>query len=358
MPSPAFNLGTCYPLVEGQEALVRRHFMAVFEASDKNFGVPRPPRGDEADIEALNPLLVHDGVPAEVTLTPSGQSALAAAFLALCPSPGTHIAVEEWSYPNALKLLRRLGAIVSILPMDKHGLRPDALESAARAGAKILYTTPTMHNPTGITMPASRREEIASVVRRFGMGIVEDEAYAFLEGSDVRPLQALVPENTIRMVSLSKTLSLSLRLGAVVCPPAFTNTVVACMRMTGGLANPIMSAVAAGLVREGAVAGLIETKRLEGLKRQGLAQEILGEAYAGNPMGWYGMLSVPMAGSIFAERARQAGVTVGVGAEYRADGADVPVVRVSLGAEASRERLGEGLAILARIRGHDSHRAA
>ncbi|MBF9234759.1 aminotransferase class I/II-fold pyridoxal phosphate-dependent enzyme [Microvirga alba] len=350
MSSVAIHLGTCYPRVEKQEEMVRRHLRAAIDAVDRDFAAPRPPQGDPADLEALRSLLVLEGTPAEVALTASGQSALSAALLALCPSPGIHVAVEEWSFPHALKLLRQIGATVTILPMDDQGLLPEALEAAGRAGARVLYTTPTVHNPTGVTMPMARRKEIASLAERFGMFIVEDEAYAFLEASGIPPLQALVPERTIRMVSLSKVISLSLRLGAVVCPPSLFGTVIERVRMMGGMANPVMTAGAASLARAGEVESLIAAKRQEGSRRQALAHTIFRDGYRAHPSSWYGMVDIRSEGSAFAERARRAGVILSAGGEYRADEADVPAVRVSLGGEASWQRLSQGLEIVERMR--------
>lgn len=350
MTLPAIHLGTCYPRVDDQEDVVCQHLLGALGAPDRDFAAPRPPQGAPSDIEALRPSLDSEGTGADVALTGSGQGALTAALLTLCPSPGIHVAVEEWTFMHALSLLRQIGATVTILPMDSQGLIPEALEAAGRAGARVLYTMPTVHNPVGTTMPLARRKEIATLAERFNMSIVEDEAYAFLDTSGVPSIQTLAPERTIRMVSLSKTISLSLRLGAVICPPPLTGTLVQRMRMTGSMANPIMTAAAASLARAGAIQDLAEAKRREGMRRQALARAIFRSGYRAHPSGWYGMLHVQVAGTAFVEHARRAGVIVSGGVEFRADGADVPLVRVSLGGEASLQRLAQGLEVVERLR--------
>jgi DNA-binding transcriptional MocR family regulator len=95
---------------------------------------------------------------------------------------------------------------------------------------------------------------------------------------------------------------------------------------------------------------LTEAKQKEGAERQRIAREIFGEGYKAHSTSWYGMLDVPGGGRAFAERAREAGVIVSPGVEYRADGADLSSIRVSLGAEASRQRLTEGLEFVERLR--------
>jgi DNA-binding transcriptional MocR family regulator len=350
MPTSPINLGTCYPRVEGQEELVRQHLLSILENGENDFAAPRPPQGSASDLQSLQPFLVLEGSGADIALTPSGQGALAVALLAGCSSSGVHVAVEEWTFPNALSLLRQIGAKVTILPMDEHGLVPEALESACKAGLQVLYTMPTVHNPIGITMPVARRREVVSIAERYGLFIVEDEAYASLEESNLPPLQTFLPDRTIRMVSLSKTFSLSLRLGAVVYPKALSGIVIQRMRMIGSLANPMMSATAASMARVGIMDALARSKRREGAERQETARAIFGEGYRAHPTSWYGMLDVSMPGRLFAERACEAGVIVSPGAEYRADGADPSYIRVSLGAETSPQRLIQGLEIVERLR--------
>jgi DNA-binding transcriptional MocR family regulator len=208
---------------------------------------------------------------------------------------------------------------------------------------------PTMHNPLGATMPASRRAQIAGLATRFDMTIIEDDAYAFLDGAAPAPLQSLVPERTLRVLSLSKILSLTLRLGALVHPPPLRPLVTTQLRSLGLIANPVMASAAAELAAAGAMEALVARKRQEGAERQALARSILGAAFKACDAAWYGMLHVPGAGSGFAAQARRAGLAVAPAADFRPDSDDRRQVRVSLGSEASRARLAEGLSRLATL---------
>ena len=67
----------------------------------------------------------------------------------------------------------------AILTMDGDGLDPEAFaEACARLKPKALYLTPVLQNPTTITMPAQRREEIAGIARRHGVS--DDAALSLL----------------------------------------------------------------------------------------------------------------------------------------------------------------------------------
>ena len=71
------------------------------------------------------------------------------------------------TYPGFRALARLLHLNVVGIPMDRHGMIPDALDAACRLRrARMLYTIPTIHNPTTATLSESRRRDIAEVVER------------------------------------------------------------------------------------------------------------------------------------------------------------------------------------------------
>jgi 2-aminoadipate transaminase len=65
------------------------------------------------------------------------------------------------------------------VPMDDDGMRVDVLASLLAGGLrpKIVYTIPDYQNPTGLSMSADRRMELAGLARRYGFLICEDVAY-------------------------------------------------------------------------------------------------------------------------------------------------------------------------------------
>ena len=97
--------------------------------------------------------------------------------------------------------------------MDQEGLLPDALEDAAlESGRARLYCMPSGQNPTARVMSKKRRHDIAAVVTRLNLMLVEDDAYGFLvEGQE--PLCVALPERTFYLTSMSKSLVPGLRIG-------------------------------------------------------------------------------------------------------------------------------------------------
>ena len=86
------------------------------------------------------------------------------------------------TYPGLKAAAAALGVNLIGVEMDADGIVPAALERACRrhAEVKVIYLMPTMHNPTTATMPVSRRAQIAQIIRKRGLTLIEDDPYAFL----------------------------------------------------------------------------------------------------------------------------------------------------------------------------------
>lgn len=133
--------------------------------------------------------------------------------------PGDEIVVEAPTYPGALQIFQIAGLRAIPVPVDEDGLRVDHVEAILRTRKpRFIYTMPSLHNPTGATMSAERRERLARISRRAGVPLVEDDPYGELARSELRPLLAHDAEYTIYLSSFSKTIAPSLRLGWLVAP--------------------------------------------------------------------------------------------------------------------------------------------
>ncbi|MBN9167782.1 MAG: hypothetical protein J0I07_43025, partial [Myxococcales bacterium] len=80
--------------------------------------------------------------------------------------------------------IRSLAAQTSLrlrgLTMDRQGILPDAFDAACRdLRPKALYLNPPLQNPLTLTVPESRRREIAAIAARHGVPVIEDDAYGF-----------------------------------------------------------------------------------------------------------------------------------------------------------------------------------
>jgi 2-aminoadipate transaminase len=151
-----------------------------------------------------------------IVLTGSTQGiAIVAQSLA---EPGDEIIVESPSYPGALQVFQINGLRAISVPVDDDGMRVDHIEAVLRTRRpRFIYTMPSLHNPTNATMNADRRERLATIARRAGVPIVEDDPYGPL-GPPGIPLVALAPDHVVYISTFSKTIAPSLRVGWLVAP--------------------------------------------------------------------------------------------------------------------------------------------
>ena len=207
----------------GQAKLIRRLMMEV--AQDPPSGMMHYPNGAgslaarQAAADWLGRLPIGPLSPEDVILSNGGQSGILMIFQCLLRGRKPTILVEELAYPGFRRAAELLRADVIAVAMDEDGVRPDALEEAARShGAQILCICPEVHNPTSGHMPEERRQEIAAVARRLDIEILEDDCYR-VEGRHAPTFRMIAPERSWFISSISKDLTPALRLGFVATPP-------------------------------------------------------------------------------------------------------------------------------------------
>jgi len=170
----------------------------------------------------------HGVTPGRVIVTNGSLQGFA--FLAeQLVSPGTRVLVEAPTYDRPLKILARLGAEVTAVPMDEDGLDPDALEQALRGGSKpaLLYTIPTFQNPSGRTLAAERRRRIVELAREHDLRVLEDDPYGLVRFEGEQPpllFDIDGGEHVIYASSFSKTVAPGLRIGWFVLPEALARS--------------------------------------------------------------------------------------------------------------------------------------
>jgi 2-aminoadipate transaminase len=140
---------------------------------------------------------------------------------------GDSVIIEQDCYQGSINRLLRLGVTPIGLPLDRDGMRIDALAAALddlkRKGIrpKYIYTIPPVQNPTGTIMPLARRHELLKLAAAHGVPIFEDDCYCDLIWSGERPsaLYALSGHGgVIHIGSFSKSIAPALRVGYIVAP--------------------------------------------------------------------------------------------------------------------------------------------
>lgn len=140
---------------------------------------------------------------------------------------GDTVLIEEDCYQGSINRLLKLGVTPVGIPLDREGLRIDALSNALAdlkaqgIRPKYIYTIPTVQNPTATILPLERRTALLKLAAEYGVPVFEDDCYADLSWSGERPpaLYAMSDQgNVIHIGSFSKTIAPALRVGYIVAP--------------------------------------------------------------------------------------------------------------------------------------------
>lgn len=160
----------------------------------------------------------------DVFLTSGAQQAMSL-LGQLLVSPGNTVVTEELTYDGMLNSLRPVQPRVRTVPSHpRTGMDVDALQALLEGGERpaLVYTIPEGHNPLGTSMPAAARRRVAELARRYGVPVIEDDAYGLLNyEADTPPALASYDAGWVLYVgSFSKIMAPGLRVGWVVAPPA------------------------------------------------------------------------------------------------------------------------------------------
>ncbi|HUX37204.1 MAG TPA: PLP-dependent aminotransferase family protein [Rectinemataceae bacterium] len=174
-------------------------------------------RGEPRLIEAL---ARRFGLPgASILVTGGGQQGLDLVRRLFAGRSGAFALVEEPSYPGALSAFKPRKA----LPFGSEGPDPGAIVASfaeAPPASRFFYTVPQIHNPTGYRHSLEVKQAIARAAADADFTIVEDDYLSELLPEGLPRYVDLVPERTIWIKSLSKTLAPGIRIGALAAPPS------------------------------------------------------------------------------------------------------------------------------------------
>ena len=212
--------------------------------------------------------------PEQVLLCAGAQQCVFAALLGLC-EPGEPVLVEALTSPGIKAAGRQLRLPLHGVAMDEHGILPDDLDRLARAtSARVTVLTPCLQNPTAVSMNARRREEIAAVARRHGLLIIEDDVYGAL--GEEPSLASALPERTLVISSLSKTVAPGLRLGFIAGAKVWLSRIDPEAQATSWALSPLCLRIGCEWLEDGAAARRLRWQREQVTRRWRLAQKLLG----------------------------------------------------------------------------------
>jgi 2-aminoadipate transaminase len=225
-------------------------------------------------------------------LITAGSSQALGLVCRLLVEPGDYIVVEAPTFLGAVRTFQNHEANIEEVPLAEDGINVEALDAkltelkAVGKRVKFIYTIPTFHNPTGVTLGLEGRQALLEVARRHQVLILEDDAYHGLvfEGQEPPWLWSLDKDDMVlHCGTFSKVLAAGMRLGWVGGPAAFIGK-IATLKDDGGT-NPFSGYTAAKFAENGQLEA--HTKKLIDIYRKKRDRTLAGlERYMPDGARW------------------------------------------------------------------------
>lgn len=206
-------------------------------------------------------------------LTNGAQHALSVLIQALT-EPGAVIVTEALTYPGIIACANIHGRELVGVAMDEQGMIPEALDDALqRTQASLVIAIPSYQNPTGITMGQARREQIAAVIEKHQVWLVEDDIYGFLNNQAIPAMTNYVPNLGFHVTALSKAISPAMRCGFIKAPQSQVERLNTYLRADSWLASPINHDAASWMIASHEAFDIAAKQRDIAHQRQGIFRQ-------------------------------------------------------------------------------------
>ncbi|HAY48552.1 MAG TPA: PLP-dependent aminotransferase family protein [Thalassospira sp.] len=292
-----------------------------------------------------------DDNPERVLPTAGVQHGMTVSLLATV-RPGDLVLCEELTYPNLRSLANLLQFRLRGVTMDDQGILPEALENICRTQSpRAIYLMPTLHNPLCSTMDQQRRIEIAEILRKYDLTLIEDGIYHFLDPDAPPPLSCFAPERSIYLDGVSKSIGGGLRVGYIHAPGEMIGKLASAIRSTCWMVSTINLELVTRMIMDGSLAQYEAWHRNEAAQRLAVILGTLkGYDVRFHPTNYHIWLELPdhIDPGELVMNAANSGVLLTAAQQFSVG--HVPRgLRLCFGAERSAERLRRGVQIVDRL---------
>jgi len=181
---------------------------------------------------------------------------------------GDRVVVEHPCFPPLLDLLESIGVDVVGVPLDDAGLRPEPLMTAVSRPTAAVYLQPRAQNPTGASMTEERAKDLAPILARAGMPVVEDDSAGAVAASAPISLGRWIPDQVIHIRSFSKSHGPDLRLAAMSGPSEMLREVIHRRQLGQGWSSRLLQRVLLNLLTDPDAVADVERARDEYTRRR------------------------------------------------------------------------------------------
>lgn len=290
----------------------------------------------------------------QVCIVSGAQNALAITLLGLF-EPGQRIAVDIYTYANFIEISKSLRVKLVPIPGDEHGMLPHALEYQCQQwDIHGVFVMPSCSNPTAVVMPEYRKKELAALIQKHRLIVIEDDPHAFLSvhTPDLYspPIYRLVPEQTIYICSTSKSICSGLRVAYLVFGDAFQKRIHEAIFNMNVKTSSLDAEIVTELILSGKASAMADKKKQLALSANRLFDELFPHSpRTGHPLSYYRWLPIsdPAGGNRLESFFLSKGIRVYHSDRFWTGGkTQGNYLRIALSSTTSLDELRKGLEIL------------
>ncbi|HEX2095688.1 MAG TPA: PLP-dependent aminotransferase family protein [Longimicrobiaceae bacterium] len=219
--------------------------------------------------------------PEQVVLTSGAHQALSILSRFLL-DPGGQVLLERVAYTGFQQVIEPFQPELLVVPTGlDHGINVDAVEAYLASGATpaFMYVVSDGHNPLGVSISRESRDRLVELARRYGVPIVEDDAYGLLHYDDgdaeILPMRAQEDRWVFYVGSFSKILAPGARIGWIIAPEELAR-VLSGIKDTCDLdMNTFAQRTVSAFIEDGNLDGHVEMLREEYRARRDLMDAML-----------------------------------------------------------------------------------
>ncbi|MEN8078921.1 PLP-dependent aminotransferase family protein [Clostridioides difficile] len=193
-----------------------------------------------------------------------------------------NVIVEKPTYAGALSVFKFRRANVFEIPVEEDGINIKKFEEVLKKNKiKCFYTMSYFQNPTGISYSLEKKMKILELAKKYDFYIIEDDYLSELIFDDNikhEPFKVLDEnDRVIYIKSFSKIFLPGIRLGYIICPEEFRESIQNSKINTDIATSTLMQRALEMYIKEGHWIGYIENLRSEYIKRYKLMRNLINE---------------------------------------------------------------------------------
>ncbi|MCJ2147208.1 PLP-dependent aminotransferase family protein [Bacillus sp. B19-2] len=232
-----------------------------------------------------------------ISIVSGAQNALAVSLTALF-EPGNRIATDLYTYANFIDLAKMHQIQLVPIVGDEYGMLPNELDKqCTQLNIHGIFLMPSCCNPTTVMMSDVRKKEIAEVIRKHRLLLIEDDIHAFMTAGIIsdyqEPMFNLLPEQSVYICSTSKSICSGLRVAYIAYGDALREKILQAIFNINVKTSSFDAEVVTELILSGEAHDIVSRKKQLAQSANDIYSEYFPEKELnGHPLSFYRWLSI------------------------------------------------------------------